>query len=307
MQNQYNSMKELVENNGFLKVSFYYSEIIDKLVMNFHSHSDYELMYIVQGKCTVTFLNTTDNSESDVYLKSGEFILLNTNIPHKIVPTSSNVHALNVEFERTDNHKDNISIKQLSHYSESFRNIIDNCDTYLFRSDNGTVKPLIELLHKLLNNKIIENEMETDFLFDCIISSLLLCVSHCTTTENHINTGIVYVRRARTYIKEHLEEELNLEILSGITGINPSYLGKLFKQYLNTTIVNYINFERINKSKFLLKNTSLPIVDIAINIGFNNRQHFNRTFKQIVGISPLYYRQNSAIFHDEQVNTIFNV
>ncbi len=305
MQNPSNLLKTLINNKGFLKINFYYSEIIDKLVMNYHSHSGYELIYIAQGKCAVSFYNIVDNSENVIILKAGEFILFNSLLPHKLIPNSTNVHALNVEFEGTNHHKDDISIKQLCEFSDSFKRIVDKCETYIMRSDNGTVKPLIEVLHKLLNNKHLVNENETDFLFDCIISSLLLCISHCNTTDHQINTGIVYVRRACAYIREHLEEELNLDILSEITKINPSYLGKLFKQHLNTTIVNFINSERINKSRILLKNSSLSIVDIAINVGFNNRQHFNRTFKQIVGISPVYYRRDSAIFHDEAVDNIF--
>ena len=41
---------------------------------------------------------------------------------------------------------------------------------------------------------------------------------------------------------------------------------------------------------YLLNTTSLPIIDIAMETGFNNRQHFTRTFGKLYGMPPHEYR-----------------
>lgn len=62
--------------------------------------------------------------------------------------------------------------------------------------------------------------------------------------------------------------------------------GKSFKAYLNTI--------RIEESKRLLKNTAMHISEIAFSVGYNNVQHFNRVFKESVGVAPGTFRDGSV-------------
>lgn len=62
--------------------------------------------------------------------------------------------------------------------------------------------------------------------------------------------------------------------------------GKSFKAYLNTI--------RIEESKRLLKETSMQISEIAFSVGYNNVQHFNRVFKESVGVAPGAFRDGAT-------------
>lgn len=62
--------------------------------------------------------------------------------------------------------------------------------------------------------------------------------------------------------------------------------GKSFKAYLNTI--------RIEESKRLLKNTAMHISEIAFSVGYNNVQHFNRVFKESVGVAPGTFRDGTV-------------
>ena len=53
---------------------------------------------------------------------------------------------------------------------------------------------------------------------------------------------------------------------------------------------------RIEKAKMLLENSTLPIVDIAVNVGFNSRQHFCAMFGRIAGCSPMMWRKQKGNF-----------
>ena len=50
----------------------------------------------------------------------------------------------------------------------------------------------------------------------------------------------------------------------------------------------------IEKAKILLETSSLPIPDIAVSVGFNNRQHFTYTFLKLVGCSPALFRKHKG-------------
>lgn len=49
------------------------------------------------------------------------------------------------------------------------------------------------------------------------------------------------------------------------------------------------------QARQLLKNTAMPVTDIAFNVGYTNLRTFNRNFKELNGNSPAQYRKSSKI------------
>lgn len=58
------------------------------------------------------------------------------------------------------------------------------------------------------------------------------------------------------------------------------------------SIIDKVNELRIEKAKLLLETSHMPIIDIAISVGFNNRRHFTHTFLKRTGSSPAIYRKH---------------
>jgi YesN/AraC family two-component response regulator len=94
------------------------------------------------------------------------------------------------------------------------------------------------------------------------------------------------------YIHKHLDQNINLEVLSGAIGMNPSYFCRVFQQEIGYSPYQYIIHQRIEKAKTLLKNRDLPISDIALQCGFANHSHLGRHFLKLVGITPKAYRNS---------------
>ena len=113
-------------------------------------------------------------------------------------------------------------------------------------------------------------------------------------------TGIQYLTDARNYIKQNFQEPLTLEKIAAHVGISRSYLARLFSTHINRTVVEYISAIRCNHAAYLLGTTSLAIIDIALETGFNNRQHFTRTFSRMYGMSPNEYRQANHISYGKK-------
>ncbi|MDN5276704.1 MAG: two-component system, response regulator YesN [Clostridiales bacterium] len=74
--------------------------------------------------------------------------------------------------------------------------------------------------------------------------------------------------------------------------ISPYYLSHLFKEELNITFLEYLTMVRMEEAKKLLKDTSLSIVAIASQVGYEDASYFSKVFKKYVGISPAQYRKN---------------
>src|SRR3989449_743797 len=56
----------------------------------------------------------------------------------------------------------------------------------------------------------------------------------------------------------------------------------------------YVLARRVEKAKELLRNTELPVVDVALSSGFSSQSHLSYWFQRYVGVSPAAYRQHRA-------------
>ena len=73
--------------------------------------------------------------------------------------------------------------------------------------------------------------------------------------------------------------------------LSSSYLSKLFKTEMKINLSVYINNVRVEKSKLLLLDSSLSIVEVATMVGFEEQSYFSKVFKSITGVSPGKFRQ----------------
>lgn len=103
------------------------------------------------------------------------------------------------------------------------------------------------------------------------------------------------VEAAMAYIEEHLTQEVSLEEVAEVLGLNASYFSQLFKQTTGETFVHYRISRRMEKAKKLLGIPSYRIIDISYEVGYADHPHFTKTFKKFVGMSPSEYRSHLGI------------
>lgn len=99
------------------------------------------------------------------------------------------------------------------------------------------------------------------------------------------------VQKAINYINLNISEPHTLKSLASCCGISPSYLSSLFKQETGSTLIDYINTERVRRSAHLLESTSRSVSDIAAEVGILDVNYFARVFKKVYGITPTRYRR----------------
>lgn len=107
---------------------------------------------------------------------------------------------------------------------------------------------------------------------------------------NHLNRVL---EPALKYIEENYREEMFLEKMASISNVSPYYFSKLFKKEMGMNFTTYVTKYKVEKAKEMLKNTDIPIVNIAAELGYYECGYFTKIFKKIEGVTPTKYRNKN--------------
>ena len=88
------------------------------------------------------------------------------------------------------------------------------------------------------------------------------------------------------YIDSHLQENIALEVLADIAQLSVHHFARAFRQSLGIPPHHYIVQRRVEHAQQLLRDTDLPLSEIAIEAGFTDQSHLARHFRTITGVSP---------------------
>ncbi|RAV18974.1 helix-turn-helix domain-containing protein [Paenibacillus contaminans] len=96
----------------------------------------------------------------------------------------------------------------------------------------------------------------------------------------------------KAYIeKQFTDPNLSLDLLSERFDLNGKYLSKLFKETFGVKFVDFLIELRMEHAKRLLKETNVPVQEIAEQVGYASSVSFIRIFKKSTGLSPGDYRK----------------
>jgi len=99
------------------------------------------------------------------------------------------------------------------------------------------------------------------------------------------------IKKAQNYINMNYAHDINLEKMSEMAGFNATYFSVLFKKEIGIGFVEYLINIRIKVAKRLLADTNKSILDICLEVGYNDIKHFTKQFKKITKLTPSEYRK----------------
>lgn len=108
--------------------------------------------------------------------------------------------------------------------------------------------------------------------------------------ESFTNTAFM---KLMGYINKNYKNEISLTSAGEALHMNPNYVSQLFKKEAGTTFIRYITQLRLDDAVKLLMTTNMPVVDIAMGVGFNDYFYFLKTFKKFKGKTPSQYRKEN--------------
>ena len=87
---------------------------------------------------------------------------------------------------------------------------------------------------------------------------------------------------------------INLDMIASKFHYTPEYTSKLIKEATGMNYKTILQKVRIERASFLLVDTNLSVQNIGLQVGYENVEHFIRTFKKVNGMTPTEYRKREA-------------
>jgi AraC-like DNA-binding protein/mannose-6-phosphate isomerase-like protein (cupin superfamily) len=262
-----------------------------------HKHEYMQINYIYRGKAKHMINGTEFN------VMKGDIFVIPPFVPH-LITSEPGERAEIYEFEFMPEFI-NQNFKDFKN-AESF---LDFAYIEPFLVSENLVKPRLNLVGKVqveveadLNSCLKEfTEKKPGYVL--LIKSLLLKIlvvvgREFTTYLENSKSRSIYDRHrdaimgAIQYIEENFRNDLSVDEVARQYMLSPSYFSYLFKSITSKTFTEYLNGLRISCALELLKTTDKRVLEICYDVGFNNVNHFNRMFKQYVGMSPVVYRKS---------------
>jgi AraC-like DNA-binding protein len=88
------------------------------------------------------------------------------------------------------------------------------------------------------------------------------------------------------FIEEHIGEKISLGALSSMAGLSPNHFARAFQQSVGMPPHRYLLRRRVEHVEQMLRETQLPLSQIALAVGFADQSHLARHFRRLTGMPP---------------------
>jgi AraC family transcriptional regulator len=97
--------------------------------------------------------------------------------------------------------------------------------------------------------------------------------------------------RLKDYIEANLDQSLSLADLGEVAGVSSSHLKTLFRRSTGMPVHQYVMRRRVERARDLLSHGSLPVSQIALDVGFSHQSHMARCMQRLLGVTPSALRR----------------
>ena len=135
----------------------------------------------------------------------------------------------------------------------------------------------------------LANESVNEELVHYLMLPMMLELTKAVATEGSSYTHPLS-HHAMTYVRSHLNEPCDGDIVAEACGVSRKTLCTRFKQETGETFASYVRRLRVERARRLLDTTDLEVSQIAYDTGFSSQSHFQTVFKQATGYTPREWR-----------------
>jgi transcriptional regulator GlxA family with amidase domain len=98
------------------------------------------------------------------------------------------------------------------------------------------------------------------------------------------------IKAALIIMERNIEGNITISELAASVGVSRRQLERLFMEEAHISPALAYRRVRLERAKHLLVQTTAPLIEIALEVGFENASHFARLFRQTFGQSPTKLR-----------------
>jgi AraC-like DNA-binding protein len=104
--------------------------------------------------------------------------------------------------------------------------------------------------------------------------------------KNHLLT----IEKAKEFITRNFANDISLIDIADYCNVSPFHFSRIFKTFTTISPHQFLLSVRLKNSELLLKETSLPVADVAFSSGFNSIEHFTAAFRHKYKSPPARFR-----------------
>ena len=256
---------------------------------SWHYHPEFEILLISKGYGTRM---VGDHFEP---FYENDLVLLGGNLPHAWISDP--------DFLESDNKKacESIFIQfRKSVFGTHFIDMpeMESIRTVLKKADRGIKvegkykQELIAQMRQIEYQSPLEQMLTLIRILDMVQKSDYSILA----SNNYTQRGIFKsekMTKAHNFIMQNFKHEISVNACAEHVGMTTTSFCRFFKKHSNVTFSVYVNYLRINLSQKLLRNTQMPIKEIAFECGYVSVVYFNQIFKKMTGMSPKSFRGTS--------------
>jgi two-component system, response regulator YesN len=98
------------------------------------------------------------------------------------------------------------------------------------------------------------------------------------------------VERAKAFAVANMARDVSLDEIAYAVRLSAGHLNALFREHADCTVIDYLNAQRVERAKELLRAGDQRVHEIARDVGYNSSQTFIRSFKRRTGVTPAQFR-----------------
>jgi AraC family transcriptional regulator len=157
-----------------------------------------------------------------------------------------------------------------------------------------------EVLHRLccaLEAAKAEAGASDLLLGDCIGQAILTrllgrYVRRQPTPPGALN--VAALRRTLAYINDNLAGRITVTTMAGAAGLSAYHFSRLFAQATGHPPHRYVMLRRVERAVTLIRDSRLPLAEIAYRTGFADQSHLSRQVRRLRGLSPKSLRERDG-------------
>ena len=128
----------------------------------------------------------------------------------------------------------------------------------------------------------------------CLLQLLAKYITFSTAEEISIKSQTdSQIDFVLCYINDHMQEPIYNADLAKLCHMHPNHFIRFFKEKVGKTPSRYINTQKLEIAKQLLKDSDMTIAEISEKLAFADVGYFSKQFKGFYNMSPHVYRQFS--------------
>ncbi len=268
---------EIIEHHKLKHVNAFLIQIIYR---NFHMHSDFELLSVLDGSCLVTLRDCV------LSLSPGDSVLINPCEMHEIDTNGKGITAMILQFS--------------GHFCFDYYPALRNtrfrpCNLRTQFSDDNSYLKFIAQLKTFVISYYKENDY---FELDCV-RTLIAIIKTCLHTLDctQIQESEYYsqkkkkerIQRISSYIDANYLYPLRLADLASLEQLTVTHMSHFFKENFGVTFQEYLTGIRLEHALLTIAREKMSVAALSEISGFSDPKYLAKAFKEKFGYSIKEY------------------